>query len=70
VRDKASNKILCITMVGAAVTELAAAARALIGSTEKFTKVSFPHPTVSEVLKEAWADAFNMGLHTPPKTVA
>jgi dihydrolipoamide dehydrogenase len=70
VRDKASNKIMGVTMVGAAVTELAAAARALIGSTEKFTKVSFPHPTVSEVLKEAWADAFNMGLHTPPKTVA
>ncbi len=70
VRDKASNKILCVTMVGAAVTELAAAARALIGSTEKFTEVSFPHPTASEVLKEAWDDAFNMSLHTPPKTVA
>jgi dihydrolipoamide dehydrogenase len=69
VRDKASNKIMGVTMVGAAVTELAAAARALIGSTEKFTEVSFPHPTVSEVLKEAWEDAFDMSLHTPPKTV-
>jgi dihydrolipoamide dehydrogenase len=70
VRDKASNKIIGVTMVGAAVTELAAAARALIGSTEKFTDVSFPHPTVSEVLKEAWEDAFDMSLHMPPKTVA
>lgn len=70
VRDKASNKIVGVTMVGAAVTELAAAARALIGSTEKVTEVSFPHPTASEVLKEAWNDAFNMSLHTPPKTVA
>jgi len=70
VRDKASNKIMGVTMVGAAVTELVAAARVLIGSTEKFTEVSFPHPTVSEVLKEAWDDAFNMSLHTPPKTVA
>ena len=45
-----------------------AAARALIGSTEKFTEISFPHPTVSEVLKEAWEDAFDMSLHMPPKT--
>jgi dihydrolipoamide dehydrogenase len=70
VRDKTSDKIIGVTMVGAAVTELAAAARALIGSTEKFTEVSFPHPTVSEVLKEAWEDAFDMSLHTPPKTAA
>jgi len=27
------------------------AARALIGSTEKFTKVSLPHPTMSEGLE-------------------
>jgi pyruvate/2-oxoglutarate dehydrogenase complex dihydrolipoamide dehydrogenase (E3) component len=55
-----------VTMVGVSVTELIAAARALIGSTKKPTKVSFPHPTVSEVLKEAWEDAFNIGLHVPP----
>jgi len=70
VREKTSDKIIGVTMVGATVTELVAAARALIGSTEKFTEVSFPHPTVSEVLKEAWEDAFDMGLHTPPKNVA
>jgi len=69
VREKASNKIMGVTMVGAAVTELVAAARALIGSTENFTDLSFPHPTVSEVLKEAWEDAFDMSLHIPPKTV-
>lgn len=67
VRDKASDKIMGVTMVGAAVTELVAAARALIGSTEKPTAVSFPHPTVSEVLKEAWEDAFGVSLHTPPR---
>ena len=66
VRDKASDKIMGVTMVGASVTELIAAARALIGSTEKPAEVSFPHPTVSEVLKEAWEDAFNIGLHVPP----
>ena len=57
IRNKADNKIVGVTMVGAAVTELVAAARALIGSKEKITDVSFAHPTVSEVLKEAWEDA-------------
>jgi dihydrolipoamide dehydrogenase len=69
VRNKTSEKIIGVTMVGAMVTELVAAAGALIGSTKKFTEVSFPHPTVSEVLKEAWEDAFGMGLHAAPKTV-
>ncbi len=69
VREKASDRIMGVTMVGAAVTELVAAARALIGSKEKFSEVSFPHPTASEVLKEAWEDAFNMSLHMPPKTL-
>ncbi|HEW78928.1 MAG TPA: hypothetical protein ENH34_03030, partial [Phycisphaerales bacterium] len=69
VREKNSEKILGVAMVGAAVTELAAAARFLIGSTERFTEVSFPHPTVSEVLKEAWEDTFGMSLHMPPKVV-
>lgn len=67
VRDNSTDKIVGVTMVGATVTELIAAARALIGSTEKITEVSFPHPTVSEVLKEAVEDAFGLGLHTPPR---
>jgi len=67
VRDNATDKIIGVTMVGAIVTELIAAARALIGSTEKITEVSFPHPTVSEVLKEAAEDAFGLSLHNPPR---
>jgi dihydrolipoamide dehydrogenase len=67
VRDKATDKILGVTMVGARVTELIAAARLLIGTTEKFHDVSFPHPTVSEVLKEAWEDAFGLSVHQPPR---
>ncbi len=67
IREKASNKILGVTMVGAGVTELVSAARLVIGSTEKFHAVSFPHPTVSEVLKEAWEDAFGLSVHQPPK---
>ncbi len=67
VRDNSTNKIIGVTMVGATVTELIGAARTLIGSTEKITEISFPHPTVSEVLKEAAEDAFGLSLHNPPK---
>jgi len=67
VRDNSTNRIVGVTMGGATVTELVGAARALIGSTEKITEVSFPHPTVSEVLKEAVEDAFGLSLHNPPR---
>ena len=67
VRDNSTSKILGVTMVGAAVTELIAATRILLGTTEKIAEVSFAHPTVSEVLKEAVEDAFGTSLHNPPK---
>lgn len=66
IRNKANDKIMGVTMVGATVTELIPTARALIGSSEKITDVCFPHPTVSEVLKESWEDAFGISLHVPP----
>jgi len=67
IRDNSTNKILGVSMVGSIVTELIGAARTLLGSTEKITEISFPHPTVSEVLKEATEDAFGLSLHNPPK---
>ena len=67
IKDNSTNKIIGVTMVGAIVTELIAAARALIGTTEDIEKISFPHPTMSEVLKEAAEDAFGLSLHNPPK---
>jgi len=69
VREKASDKILGVTMVGTNVTEFISAARLIIGSTEKFNAVNFPHPTVSEVLKEAWEDAFGLSIHQPPRQI-
>lgn len=68
IRDNSTNTIVGITMVGAMVTELIATARILLGSTEKIIDISFPHPTVSEVLKEAAEDAFSLSVHNPPKT--
>lgn len=67
IRDKKDGSVVGVTMVGATVTEMLAAARALIGSKEKITEVCFPHPTVSEVLKEAWEDAYGMSIHVPPR---
>jgi dihydrolipoamide dehydrogenase len=69
VREKAGDRILGVTMVGANVTEFVSAARFIIGSTEKFHDVTFPHPTVSEVLKEAWEDAFGLSIHQPPRQI-
>jgi dihydrolipoamide dehydrogenase len=69
VREKTSDKILGVTMVGASVTEFVSAARLIIGSTEKFNAVSFAHPTVSEVLKEAWEDAVGHSIHQPPRQI-
>ena len=67
IRNKADDKIVGVTMLGATVTEMIATARALIGSNEKIVDVCFAHPTVSEVLKEAWEDAFGISLHVPPR---
>ena len=67
VRDNSTNKIIGVTIVGAEAAELIAAARLLLGSTEKITEINFPHPTVSEVLKEAVEDTFGASLHNPPK---
>jgi dihydrolipoamide dehydrogenase len=67
VRNNTTNKIVGVTMVGAQVTELIAAARLLLGSTEKITEISFPHPTASEVLKESVEDAFGVSLYNPPR---
>ena len=68
IKNKANDRIMGVTMVGATVTEMLAAGRALLGSSEKISDVCFPHPTVSEVLKEAWEDAFGMSLHNLPRT--
>jgi len=66
-RDAATDRIVGVTMVGAAVTELIAAARMILGTSEKISDISFPHPSVSEVLKESVEDAFGLSLHGPPR---
>ena len=58
IRDKTTNKILGVTMVGDMVTEFVVLARALIGTSERVSRITFPHPTISETLEDAIHDAF------------
>jgi len=58
IREKATDRIVGITMVGDIVTEFIAFARTLIGTTEDISKITFPHPTVSETIKDALDEAF------------
>jgi dihydrolipoamide dehydrogenase len=57
VRNKETNKIIGITMVGSMVTELITLARALIGTEEDISNICFPHPTFSETLEDAILNA-------------
>jgi dihydrolipoamide dehydrogenase len=57
VRNKSTNRIMGITIVGEMATELIAAARILIGTSEKISEITFAHPTLSETLEEAVKNA-------------
>jgi dihydrolipoamide dehydrogenase len=72
VRDRQTDRMLGVHMIGHNVTECIAAAGALLHQKVKVTDVAetvFAHPTISEALKEAAEDALSMGLHLPPKKV-
>ena len=62
VRDRTTNKILGVTMIGDMVTEFAALARVLVGTSERLSRLTFPHPTISETLEDAIHDAFGPDL--------
>ena len=57
VRNKSTNRIMGITIVGEMATELIATARILIGTSEKINEITFAHPTLSETLEEAVENA-------------
>jgi dihydrolipoamide dehydrogenase len=67
IKNKADDKVMGVTIVGASATEMIAAATALVTGKQKISDVCFAHPTVSEVLKEAWEDAYGRSLHVPPR---
>jgi len=58
IRDKASNTIVGVAIVGFMATEFVTLAAALIGTQGKLDEITYPHPTISETLEEAIEDAF------------
>jgi dihydrolipoamide dehydrogenase len=72
VRQRDDGRLLGVHVIGHNATEVIEAATALIGckaSAEDMAQMVFAHPTISEAMKEAAEDAFNMALHLPPRKV-
>ena len=63
IRDNAINEIVGVTMVGPLATEFVEFARTLIGPCEPIRQITFPHPTISEVMHEAALAVFGRPLH-------
>jgi dihydrolipoamide dehydrogenase len=72
VRNRETDQLLGVHMIGHNVTECIAAAGALLHQKASVLEVAetvFAHPTISESIKEAAEDALAMGLHAPPRKV-
>ncbi|MHB1306997.1 MAG: dihydrolipoyl dehydrogenase [Limisphaerales bacterium] len=72
VRNRETDQLLGVHMIGHNVTECIAAAGALLHQKASVIEVAetvFAHPTISESIKEAAEDALAMGLHAPPRKV-
>jgi dihydrolipoamide dehydrogenase len=70
IRHRETDAILGVHMLGHNVTEIIAAAGALMhtrATVAEMGEVVFAHPTISESLKEAAEDALGAALHLPPK---
>ncbi len=53
VRDRASNKLIGLSLIGEMATEYIAFARTLLGTCEPLRNITFPHPTFSETIEDA-----------------
>jgi dihydrolipoamide dehydrogenase len=72
IRDRASNALLGVHMIGHNVTEIVAAATCMLGakaSADELAETVFAHPTISEAVKEAAEDALSAAIHLPPRKV-
>jgi dihydrolipoamide dehydrogenase len=59
VRDNTSDKIIGVTMAGFMATEFVTLARTLIGcGPDELSRITYPHPTISETIEDAVIDAF------------
>jgi dihydrolipoamide dehydrogenase len=72
IRNRETNQLLGVHMIGHNATECIAAAGALLHqkvTVEAVAETVFAHPTISESIKEAAEDALSMALHLPPRKV-
>ncbi len=72
VRDRRTDALLGVHMIGHNVTECVAAGGAMIGqkaTTTDLAETIFAHPTISESIKESAEDALSAALHLPPRKV-
>ena len=71
-RHRETDALLGVHMMGHNVTEVIAAAGALLGRKVTVADVAetvFAHPTVAEAFKEAAEDALGRAVHLPPRKV-
>jgi len=72
IRHRETGQLLGVHMMGHNVTEVIAAAGAVLHQKIKVAELAeiiFAHPTISESIKEAAEDALGMALHAPPRKV-
>ncbi|HBF35611.1 TPA: dihydrolipoyl dehydrogenase [Candidatus Sumerlaeota bacterium] len=72
IRNRETDEILGVHMLGHNATECIAAAGALLhtkATVNEMAEVVFAHPSISEGLKEAAEDALGMALHMAPRKV-
>jgi dihydrolipoamide dehydrogenase len=73
IRNRETDEILGVHMMGHNATECIAAAGAMLhqkATATELAEVVFAHPTISEGIKESAEDVFGMCLHQPPKKIA
>jgi dihydrolipoamide dehydrogenase len=72
IRHRENGMLLGVHMVGHNVTEVIAAAGAVLHQkveVRQLAETVFAHPTISEALKEAAEDSLGMAVHLPPRKV-
>ncbi|MCD4831385.1 MAG: dihydrolipoyl dehydrogenase [Anaerohalosphaeraceae bacterium] len=72
IRHFENDRLLGVHIIGHNATEIIESATAMLSlkaSTKELAEMIFAHPTLSEAVKEAAADAFQMALHLPPRKI-
>ena len=70
VGDAETDELLGVHIVGVEAGELiaaAAVAKTMEATVEELARTVFPHPTLSEMLREAAEDYYGESIHTPPR---